>query len=64
LVEREITAGREFTELIMKDKLLRVEASFWWKEDDDWRFIVATPIVHERGLSLLIEKLRKCLETR
>jgi hypothetical protein len=61
LVERDIKAGRELVDLLMKAKGLRLEAAFWWWDDDQWRFIVATPLVHEKGRLAAYRKVQGAL---
>ena len=41
---------------------MRIEAAFWWLDDDEWRFVVATPIVHEKGRLPVHRKIRRALE--
>jgi hypothetical protein len=48
-VDPEIEAGRELCTILEQATDLRVEAAFWWQEDGEWRFVVATPVVHEEG---------------
>ena len=49
LVEGDIELGREFVAIISRARRVRLEAAFWWREDEEWRFVVATPVVHLRG---------------
>ena len=61
LVEKDFQIGKRFSDLLKKSSGLRVEAAFWWLEDDEWRFIVATPVVHERGRLVTHEMIRKAV---
>jgi hypothetical protein len=59
LVDRDIALGKKLAELLKKVSDVRVEAAFWWKEEDEWRFVVATPLVHERGRLVAYEKIQE-----
>jgi len=59
LVDKDIILGKRLAELLKKASRVRVEAAFWWQEDGEWRFIVATPVVHERGRLVAYEMIRK-----
>ena|SRR5258708_9933062 len=62
LVAREIEAGQTIFEQLRQHNELRIEAAFWWQEDEEWRFVVATPIVHEEGRLPAHRKIRKAIE--
>src|ERR1700730_15000498 len=62
LVTGDIEAGRRVFERLSRVKDLRVEAAFWWREDEEWRFVVATPIVHEEGRLAAHRRIRAALD--
>jgi hypothetical protein len=49
LAEADIELGSRFVKTLLKAPSVRLEAAFWWLDESRWRFIVATPVVHERG---------------
>jgi hypothetical protein len=61
LVDKDIATGRKLAELLKKSSDLRVQAAFWWQEDSEWRFIVATPVVPKRGRLVAHEKIREAM---
>src|SRR5260370_15829504 len=64
LVDTDITLGKKLAELLKAASGVRVEAAFWWQEEDEWRFIVATPIVHERGRLVAYKKIQEAVGTK
>ena len=64
LVDTDVALGKKLAELLKKASAVRAEAAFWWQEEDEWRFIVATPLVHERGRLVTYEKIQKALGAR
>jgi hypothetical protein len=42
---------------------LQVEAAFWWMEDSEWRLVLATPLVHERGPLFVDSRVRDVIES-
>jgi hypothetical protein len=62
LVTAEIEAGRRIFERLSQAKDLRLEAAFWWREEEEWRFVIATPIVHEEGRLPAHRRIREALE--
>jgi len=62
LVAKEIEAGQRIFEHLSQHDELRIEAAFWWQEDEEWRFVVATPIVHEEGRLAAHKKIRRAIE--
>jgi hypothetical protein len=61
LLVTEIEAGRTFFDLLGKTGDLRIEAAFWWEEDQEWRFVVSTPIVHEEGRLAAYRKISEAI---
>ena len=61
LVDRDIALGKKLAEILKNARSLRAEAAFWWQEENEWRFIVATPVVHERGRLVAHRKIREAL---
>src|SRR5258707_10074759 len=47
LVGPDVSAGRRLVEAMVND--LRIEAAFWWLEDDTWKLLLVTPLVDEQG---------------
>ena len=62
LVAKDIEAGQTIFEHLRQHDELRIEAAFWWQEDEEWRFVVATPIVHEEGRLAVHRKIRRAIE--
>ncbi len=62
LVAQDIELGREFVDRIARSKRLRLEAAFWWHNEEEWRFVVATPIVHQYGRLEAHRLIRAALE--
>ncbi len=61
LVEPDISAGRKLVEAL--DSNLQVEAAFWWMEDDTWRLLLVTPLVHEQGPLFVYSRVRDVIES-
>ena len=61
LVDQEVEKGRALCAILERATELRVEAAFWWQEEDDWRFVVATPVVHEEGRLAAHKKIREAV---
>ena len=61
LVDDDIAVGRAMFERLSQRQELRIEAAFWWHADDEWRFVVATPIVHEEGRMPAHRKIRAAI---
>ena len=61
LVDKDITTGHKLAEILKKSSDLRVQAAFWWKEDNEWRFVVGTPVVPKRGRIVAYSKIREAL---
>ncbi|MBI3680070.1 MAG: hypothetical protein HY235_06700 [Acidobacteria bacterium] len=59
LVDKDIALGKRLAELLKKASGVRLEAAFWWQEEDEWRFIVATPVVHKRGRLVAYKKIQE-----
>jgi hypothetical protein len=65
LVERDIAEGRRFLDALQKPTVtngrkrstfggashFRIKSAFWWyfPESDEWRLVIATPLVDEEG---------------
>ena len=62
LVTADIDAGSRVFERLSQVKDLRLEAAFWWREAEEWRFVIATPIVHEEGRLPAHRRIREALE--
>jgi hypothetical protein len=62
LVAPDVAAGRELIEALGTAGL-RVEAAFWWLEDNEWRLILATPLVRERGPLFVDSRVRDVVES-
>jgi len=63
LVAKDIEAGRTIFEHLRQHDELRIEAAFWWQEDEEWRFVVATPIVHEEGRLPAHRQIRRAIDS-
>ena len=61
LVDKDIAIGRKFANILKKSTDVQVEAAFWWREDGEWRFIVATPIVPKQGRMPAYAKIREAM---
>jgi hypothetical protein len=61
LVGPDIAAGKELVEAL--GSALQVEAAFWWMEDDEWRLVLATPLVYERGPLFVDSLVRDVIES-
>ena len=61
LVGPDITAGKELIEAL--GSTLQIEAAFWWMEDSEWRLVLATPLVHERGPLFVDSRVRDVVES-
>jgi hypothetical protein len=64
LAEANIELGRRFVQALLKAPSVRLEAAFWWLDESRWRFIVATPVVHERGRIAAITEIEHALGDR
>lgn len=62
LVTADVDAGSRVFERLSQVKDLRVEATFWWREEEEWRFVVAAPIVHEEGRLATHRRIRAALD--
>ena len=59
LVDPDVDGGKTlFKEL---ESSLRIEAAFWWKEDDNWKLILATPLVYEQGPISVYSRIREII---
>jgi len=47
LVGPDVSAGKRLFEAL--DAKLQVKAAFWLMEDDTWRLLLVTPLVHDQG---------------
>jgi hypothetical protein len=47
LVGPDVPAGKRLIEALGSN--LQIEAAFWLMEDDKWRLVLVTPLVHEQG---------------
>src|ERR1700693_4617101 len=61
LVGPDVAAGKELIEAL--GTTLQVEAAFWWMEDSEWRLVLATPLVHERGPLFVDSRVRDVVES-
>jgi hypothetical protein len=61
LVGPDVAAGKELVEAL--GTALQVEAAFWWMEDNEWRLVLATPLVHERGPIFVDSRVRDVIES-
>ena len=61
LVGPDVTAGKELIEAL--GSTLQIEAAFWWMEDSEWRLVLATPLVHERGPLFVDSRVRDVVES-
>jgi hypothetical protein len=61
LVGPDVAAGKELIEAL--GTTLQVEAAFWWMEDSEWRLVLATPLVHERGPLFVDSRVRDVIES-
>jgi hypothetical protein len=61
LVGPDVTAGKELIEAL--GSALQIEAAFWWLEDSEWRLVLATPLVHERGPLFVDSRVRDVVES-
>lgn len=62
LVTQDLEAGQTIFNRLRQHDELRIEAALWWQEDEEWRFVVATPIVQERGRLAAHREIRRALE--
>jgi hypothetical protein len=44
------------------DSNLKVEAAFWWMDDDTWRLVLVTPLVPEQGPLSVYSRVRDVIE--
>lgn len=65
LVENEITAGRQITEAL-DDSGILVKGSLWFyvPEAFEWRLIVVTPLVDEKGPKAAYAAIQRSLRNR
>jgi hypothetical protein len=61
LVGPDVAAGKELVEAL--GTTLQVEAKFWWMEDNEWRQVLATPLVQERGPLFVDSRVRDVIES-
>lgn len=61
LVGPDVAAGKVLIEML--GTTLQVEAAFWWMEDSEWRLVLATPLVHERGPLFVDSRVRDVIES-
>jgi hypothetical protein len=61
MVTPEIELGRQLFDQLTSSHTLQVEAALWWKKNDEWRLIIATPLVHEQGRIVTVRKMRQAL---
>jgi hypothetical protein len=61
LVGPDVAAGKELIEAL--GPTLQVEAAFWWMEDSEWRLVLATPLVHERGPLFVDSRVRDVVDS-
>ncbi len=45
------------------DGSLQIEAAFWLMEDDIWRLLVITPLVHEQGTRFVYSRVLDVIES-
>ena len=64
LVNGDIKLGREFVDIVTRSRRVRLEAAFWWREEDDWRFVTATPVVHQHGRLEAHRRIEQALGTQ
>ncbi len=62
LIEAIGRAGERLMRLLDSTDL-RIEACFWWFEDDRWKLVLASPLVDEVGPRMLLSKVRDCIES-
>ena len=63
LVAAELDLGRRLYEILRPLPAVRMEALFWWKEEDDkWHLYVVSPLVHEEGPLSAFRKMRQALQ--
>ena len=69
LVERDLKEGKRLLEALNKPKpngtSLRVKAAFWLYRPEwaEWRLVIATPLVDEKGRLATYAHLRKILDS-
>lgn len=64
LVDSDIALGQQFSDILKKSRDVRMEAAFWWQDEGEWRFIVATPVVYRHGRLGAYDRIRKALGTQ
>lgn len=57
----DLSAGGKLVQAL--DSGLRVEAAFWWMDDDTWRLVLVTPLVHEQGPLRVYSRVRDVVES-
>jgi hypothetical protein len=62
LVGLYIPAGRRLLEALDGIEL-RIEAAFWWLEEDSWKLILASPRVHEEGPRIVYSRILDVIES-
>jgi hypothetical protein len=45
------------------DGSLQIEAAFWLMEDDTWKLLVITPLVHEQGKRFVYSRILDVIES-
>ncbi len=61
LVTPDIAAGRGLLKAVDTSGL-QIEAAFWWLEDDEWRLVLATPLVHQIGPLATYSRIWQAIE--
>jgi hypothetical protein len=61
LVGWDLSAEGKLVEALDSD--LKVQAAFWWMDDDTWRLVLVTPPVHEQGPLSVYSRVRDVIES-
>ena len=62
LVGPDIPAGKKLIEAL--DRVdPRIEAAFWWLDEDSWKLILASPRVHEEGTRAVYSDILDAIES-
>jgi hypothetical protein len=62
LVGPDVSAGKRLVDAL--DSSLQVEAVFWWLENDSWKLLLVTPLVHEQGPRVVYSRLLDIIESK